>query len=389
MKFVRSTSGFAAILGLAAAHAMAQMTLVSQNRHVHGHAACSGMVDEERHDTEAPGLFDASVSVGAGDDQTYAYMQASQASMVSTSSITGSVATGFQSRFCAGSACSSVCEVTFDIGGSGAVVSIGAEYTYAGKWASFGLLQLHAGQSLIYDEVVLPGRAVERTLVLIPGRYTFRANAYPFHPRPGPAEGGSGMDFAFHVQSLPSPAPDGPVVRRAGTCHRYVRLSPATWLAARDTALAMGGYLVTIDDAEEEAFIASEQAIYEQMAFIGLSDPDGDGVFAWMNAAPLKYTNWDTGEPGGQYASLVGNPGFTSWYARGPAPGGDALLRSVVEFDSCPCDWTLDAAVTSSDFFAFLADFFGGDADLNCSGTTDSADFFEFLTCFFAPECGE
>jgi hypothetical protein len=39
--------------------------------------------------------------------------------------------------------------------------------------------------------------------------------------------------------------------------------------------------------------------------------------------------------------------------------------------------------VTSQDFFAFVAAFFAGDADMNDDGVTDSRDFFDFLHCFF------
>jgi hypothetical protein len=50
----------------------------------------------------------------------------------------------------------------------------------------------------------------------------------------------------------------------------------------------------------------------------------------------------------------------------------------------CPADWDGVNGVTSSDFFAFIADFFAGNADFNRTGTTDSLDFFDFLMAFFA-----
>ncbi len=49
----------------------------------------------------------------------------------------------------------------------------------------------------------------------------------------------------------------------------------------------------------------------------------------------------------------------------------------------CPCNWDGVDGLNSTDFFAFLDDFFDGDADFNNSGTTNSDDFFEYLDCFF------
>ena len=50
----------------------------------------------------------------------------------------------------------------------------------------------------------------------------------------------------------------------------------------------------------------------------------------------------------------------------------------------CPADWTGDGGVNSADFFAFLSDFFNGDADVDSDGATTSQDFFQYLTHFFA-----
>lgn len=54
----------------------------------------------------------------------------------------------------------------------------------------------------------------------------------------------------------------------------------------------------------------------------------------------------------------------------------------------CPCDWNHDGALNSQDFFNFLVDFFGNNADFNGDMQTTSQDFFDFLSCFFAPPPG-
>ncbi|MGE3108808.1 MAG: FG-GAP-like repeat-containing protein [Phycisphaerales bacterium] len=49
----------------------------------------------------------------------------------------------------------------------------------------------------------------------------------------------------------------------------------------------------------------------------------------------------------------------------------------------CPADWNNDNAVTSQDFFDFIAGFFSNNADFNGDGMTSSQDFFDFLAAFF------
>jgi len=50
---------------------------------------------------------------------------------------------------------------------------------------------------------------------------------------------------------------------------------------------------------------------------------------------------------------------------------------------SCPADWNDDGVVAIDDYFAFLTDFFNGNADFDGDGETTIADYFAFLTAFF------
>lgn len=51
---------------------------------------------------------------------------------------------------------------------------------------------------------------------------------------------------------------------------------------------------------------------------------------------------------------------------------------------ACAADWDHVNGLNTSDFFAFLADFFAGNADFNGDGITNTNDFLTFVTAFFA-----
>lgn len=100
---------------------------------------------------------------------------------------------------------------------------------------------------------------------------------------------------------------------------------------------------------------------------------------------------------------LVHSGGYTNLegLCLGPrlAGGGYALVGVVDDADpvsvnalvafelhgvgACAADWDGSGAIDSGDFFAFLGDFFAGDADFDANGITDSRDFFAFLGAWF------
>lgn len=78
--------------------------------------------------------------------------------------------------------------------------------------------------------------------------------------------------------------------------HRYFcSLYSATWEQAKTDCGAVGGYLAVMDDAGENAFVASK--LMGRNAYIGLSDSNTEGTFEWVNGAPLNFTNWAAGQP--------------------------------------------------------------------------------------------
>jgi len=70
-----------------------------------------------------------------------------------------------------------------------------------------------------------------------------------------------------------------------------------TWHQARDACRAMGGRLVVIESAEEQAFLGSlaappKGARADVGMWIGLSDEAREGRWAWVDGSPLGFAAW-------------------------------------------------------------------------------------------------
>lgn len=113
-----------------------------------------------------------------------------------------------------------------------------------------------------------------------------------------------------HWYDLVSSAPDG------------------SWMSAENNAIALGGHLVTINDAAEEAWL---RAIFGSQTryWIGFTDEVVEGSWVWSSGEPVAYTNWDTLEPndsmppayGEDYAVLNWNAatgGWNDWHHQRP-----------------------------------------------------------------------
>jgi hypothetical protein len=80
---------------------------------------------------------------------------------------------------------------------------------------------------------------------------------------------------------------------------RYYALTPrpGTLEQVRAAAAALGGSLVSIGDAAEQAFVAAHFASPTESRLIGYSDDLSEGAFAWDDGTPGGYTNWALFEP--------------------------------------------------------------------------------------------
>jgi len=79
----------------------------------------------------------------------------------------------------------------------------------------------------------------------------------------------------------------------------YVLTTDAkTWEEAQAEAVAKGGNLVTINDADEYAWL-QETFGAKQSFWTGLNDAEQEGEFVWASGEAVTYTNWAPGQPNG------------------------------------------------------------------------------------------
>ena len=90
-------------------------------------------------------------------------------------------------------------------------------------------------------------------------------------------------------------------------------LSQNTWTASEAEALTLGGHLVTINDAAEDAWVlATFGGGGAGSSLIGLTDRGHEGVFTWASGDTSTFRNWTSGEPNNQ-----GGESFTHMWSTG------------------------------------------------------------------------
>ncbi len=182
-----------------------------------------------------------------------------------------------------------------------------------------------------------------------PAFYTFSveyralsAEAEPVRLEPG--QRFEGLTLTFDSQSiLPEPpratavdeselAPeqesDGVWIVNPANGHAYKRVSCETRDAAVAQAADEKAHLVSINDAEEQAWL--EAVFGHQFYWIGLSNTEAGGQWQWDNGEPITYENWvpddffsEASDVGGRdYAVMTFFDG--KWYAVNP---GSVILH--------------------------------------------------------------
>ena len=81
----------------------------------------------------------------------------------------------------------------------------------------------------------------------------------------------------------------------------YYLLSEGSWTDSAEAARGLGGFLVTVDDTEENDWLFDTFASFDNQTrhlWIGLSDTGIEGEFNWHDGTPFFYRSWGEGQPG-------------------------------------------------------------------------------------------
>ena len=101
------------------------------------------------------------------------------------------------------------------------------------------------------------------------------------------------------TQELQSQILAGPITNTANG-HWYYLLEGTYWTNAEAQAVSLGGHLVTINDAAENAWVLNTfgniGGVPRQL-HIGLTDEGHEGNWVWISGEPAAYRNWAPGEP--------------------------------------------------------------------------------------------
>ncbi len=116
-----------------------------------------------------------------------------------------------------------------------------------------------------------------------------------------------------------------------GGSHYYCSTSPDTWVNAQANCASLGGHLAIINDANENAFVAS--LLTTQTAYIGCSDFNNEGNWTWNDGSTVTYSNWYPGQPNNQngsqhYCEMLSNGQWNDQYAK-------TTLEYVMEIPAC------------------------------------------------------
>jgi hypothetical protein len=184
--------------------------------------------------------------------------------------------------------------------------------------------------------------------------------------------------------------------------HTYIFVPlKTTWFAARYISEQLGGHLVTVTDAKEEAFV--RELTGNSLVWIGATDEETEGEWKWITGEKFEYSNWtiETGEPSNDAGGASGAENYAQLWTinKGKTNGwndgdGTERLYFVCERDDAPtrntiqpsmADVTDDGKVNNADLVIIVRYVTQQDigdmkaiveerADVNRDGVVDNSD---------------
>ncbi len=120
------------------------------------------------------------------------------------------------------------------------------------------------------------------------------------------------------------------------TGHLYAAVPAGTRAQSESAAARLGGHLVTINDADEQAWLLDRFGPTKRY-WIGLTDAGSEGQWRWVTGEPLDYTNWAPDEPndygsGSEDYAHMGAAAGGAWNDLGPhSAQWSSLTKAIVE----------------------------------------------------------
>jgi hypothetical protein len=133
----------------------------------------------------------------------------------------------------------------------------------------------------------------------------------------------------------------GAIFTNPNNNHLYVFLvEKGNWFTHNENATELGGYLVTINDSEENEWLKDtilQNELIDKIAWIswiGYTDKDEEGNWKWLNGETTSFENWISGSPGinnyKNYCQFYYNPNYDDfWSTDYPY----TWIKSIVEID--------------------------------------------------------
>ena len=109
----------------------------------------------------------------------------------------------------------------------------------------------------------------------------------------GASESGTKMDLDDGLKN------DFPFIGTYQDHKYYIAYEWLNWDEAKLRAEELGGYLLTINNADENTWVVNNlgENYKWDSYWLGYNDKDTEGTFVWANGSEATYTNWYSGEP--------------------------------------------------------------------------------------------